>query len=354
MSDERRRVLQMGPDPATGGGMPSALKALLASPLSEHYRLEVVPTYRSPRPLPRLGTYCLALLRLAVWSLGRRGRVVHVHATVRGSAYRKAVCVLVAWALRRHVVLQVHSGAGDIAAFRSGRGRLSVALFAAAFAVADAVLAVSAASAEALKRAGVAGTIEVVPNAAPRVTEFKRCASPEEEVRVVYLGGFANSAKGGDVLSAALLRFRDPRFQVTLAGAGEPPAETADLVARAAWLDWVGWLEPDAKEKLLHNSHVFVLPSRSEGLPMALLEAMASGAAVLATEIGGIPEVVDDEVNGLLVPPEQPEALGDALRRLVEDPVLRERLGRAAQERVRRLDAVEVADRLARLYARFD
>ena len=74
---------------------------------------------------------------------------------------------------------------------------------------------------------------------------------------------------------------------------------------------------------------IFVMPSRSEGLPMALLEAMAYGMAVVATRVGGIPEVVDDGVDGLLVPTEDPAAIATALRGLAADPSLRERLAAA-------------------------
>jgi glycosyltransferase involved in cell wall biosynthesis len=348
---ERPRVLHMGPDPAIGGGMAAAMRGLLSSPLADRYRLEVVPTYRDARPLPRLAIFCVALVRLAVWSLRRRGRVVHIHATVRGSAYRKSVCVLAAKLLRRRVVLHVHSGAGDIGAFRAGLGSLSLALFRAAFAVSDAVLAVSSASAEALRSAGAMAEIEVVPNAAPLAPAFERSDPPDGEVRVVYLGGFANPAKGSDVLIEALALPREARLRVTIAGPGEPLAEVAALIAGDPSLEWVGWLDAGEKDQLLQRSQVFVMPSRSEGLPMALLEAMAYGMAVVATRVGGIPEVVEDGAEGLLIPSEQPRAIVDALCRLAADAELRKRLGRAARGRVERLDAVEVADRLADRYA---
>jgi glycosyltransferase involved in cell wall biosynthesis len=349
---ERERVLQLGPDPTIGGGMAAALRALLASPLGERYELEVVPTYRGAEPLRRLAIYCGALARLGAWSLRGRGRIVHVHVTVRGSMYRKSVCVLIAKALRRKVVFHVHSGAGDIAQFAASRGALSLALFRAAFAASDAVLAVSEASAEALGRAyGITG-VAVVPNAAPLVAPFTRETDPDA-VRVAYLGGFANPAKGGDVLLSALglALPREPRLRVTLAGPGELPREGAELVARQPALEWVGWLDPAAKDALLRSAEVFLMPSRSEGLPMALLEAMAHGMTVLASAAGGIPEVVDSGVDGCLVPSEDPEALADALCEIATDAALRERLAAAARQRVEKLDAVEVAGRLEALYA---
>jgi glycosyltransferase involved in cell wall biosynthesis len=355
---ERPRVLQVCPDPAIGGGMAEAMRGLLASPLADAFRLELLPTYRGPRPLRRVAVFAAALVRLCAWSLRGRGRVVHVHATVRGSAYRKAVCVLLADLLRRRVVLQVHSGAGDIAAFRARLGGLRLALIGAALRRADAVLAVSEASAAALRAAGVgesvAAEIGVVPNAAPQVDPFERVEPEGGPVRVVYLGGFANPAKGGDVLTEALalVLAREAPIEVALAGPGEPPPETAALIAAQPALRWLGWLDAEAKDRLLRESPVFVMSSRSEGLPMALLEAMAYGMAVVATAVGGIPEVVEDGVDGLLVAPERPDVLAEALVGLAADPVLREGLGRAARDRAVRLDAVEVASRLARVYVR--
>jgi len=333
--------------------MAAALRALLESPLRQRYRLEVASTYRGAKPLSRLLVYLGALARLTAWSLRGRGRIVHVHATVRGSMYRKAVCVLLARALRRRVVLHVHSGAGDIADFRAGRGRLSLALFRAAFAAADAVLAVSARSAEALARAYVVERPEVVPNAAPTVRAFERPAAADGELRIAYLGGFANPAKGGDVMLGAieLALPRAAGLRVKMAGPGELPEAGAKLVREHQFLSWAGWLEPSERDALLRAASVLVMPSRSEGSPMALLEAMSFGLAIVATEVGGIPELVSDGLEGLLVPPEDPKALAEALCGLVAAPVEVARHGKAARRRAERLDAVEVAGRLDALYA---
>lgn len=350
---DRPRVLHMGPDPGIGGGMAAALGALLSSPLAARYELDNVATYRDPEPLRRLVTYCLSLLLLTIWSLRGRGRIVHIHATVRGSMYRKSVCTLVAKALRRKVVFHVHSGAAEVTAFAASRGRFSIALFRAALAAADTVLTVSAASGTAVELAYGIDGVAVVPNAAPSVTPFTRRAAQDGTVRVAYLGGFANPAKGADVLLDALRLAlpREPRLRVTLAGPGDPPSDGAELIEAEPALEWFGWLGPSEKDDLLRAASVFVMPSRSEGLPMALLEAMAYGLAVIASEVGGIPEVVEPGVDGLLVAPESPQALADALCLLVAGAELRARVGGAARSRVERLDAGEVAGRLDALYA---
>jgi glycosyltransferase involved in cell wall biosynthesis len=313
----------------------------------------VVPTYRGPERLRGILVFVGALGRLCAWSLRGRGRTVHVHATVRGSSYRKAICVVLAKALSRGVVLQMHSGAGDIEAFVGSRPRPVRALLRRAFRRADRVVAVSGASARALEAAyGLTGIV-VVPNAAPDVADFTRPSSGvDAPVRAAYLGGFANAAKAGDVMVAAaeLATAREPRLRLSLAGPGELPERAAALVARSGAVVWEGWLGPAEKDALLRDAEIFVMSSRSEGLPMALLEAMAYGMAIVSTAVGGIEEVVDSGETALLVPAEDPESLAEALCRLVAEPALRRSLAAAARERARALDAVAVAGRLSEVY----
>jgi glycosyltransferase involved in cell wall biosynthesis len=88
-----------------------------------------------------------------------------------------------------------------------------------------------------------------------------------------------------------------------------------------------------------------------DGIPNVLAEAMACGLPVVSTAVSGIPELVEDGVNGLLVPAEQPEAVAEALCRLHADPALAARLGRAARATIReRFDADESAQRLVALF----
>jgi glycosyltransferase involved in cell wall biosynthesis len=350
MADERPRVLFLGPD--VPGGMSTAMNALLASPLADRYRIEVLPTYRGNGAARRLLVFAAALPRLLVWSLRGRGRIVHVHSTVRGSMYRKAICVLLAKALRRRVILQMHSGPGDIISFEAGLNPVGAGLVRLAFRAADTVLAVSSASAAALGDAFGAAEIQVIPNAAPRGPEGLASPGRDRDPLAIYLGGFANPVKGGDVLLAALERpdSQLPRF--VLAGPGELPDSGRRLLERQPGIEWRGWLEPAEKDQLLRSAEVFVLPSTSEGLPMALLEAMAYGLAIVATNVGGVPDVADDEVDALVVPSADPAALAAAVARLAADPGLRQRLGDGARAQSLRLAPERIAEQFDTVYRR--
>lgn len=144
-----------------------------------------------------------------------------------------------------------------------------------------------------------------------------------------------------------------PRARLVLVGDGE---SAADLRAQARALGveesvlFPGYLEGDPGDALAAFD-VFAHPtSQIEGLPYAILEAMALGKPVLATAVGGVPEAVADGVTGLLVPPASPAALAEALSRLV-DPGLRRRLGEAARRRwSEEFTAEAAAARLRALY----
>lgn len=346
MAGPRPRILFLGPDEP--GGMATAM-ALLTAPLSRRYEVDFLATHRGDGAARRLRVFAAALLALAWWSLRGRGRIVHVHSTVRGSMYRKAVCVFLARALRRRVVLHLHSGPGDVATFRAGLDGPRLRFLRGAFAAADAVLAVSSASAAALAEGFGRTDIVVLPNPAPAPPAGleRRAAEPGP---ALYLGGFANPVKGGTILLAALELPAASPLPLVMAGPGELPAGGRELLERRADLQWRGWLEPDEKDELMRRAQVFVLPSTSEGLPMALLEAMTYELAIVASTVGGVPDVADDGVEALLVPPGDPEALAAALARLAAEPELRSRLGAAAATRARELDGEHIAARLEEIY----
>ena len=166
-------------------------------------------------------------------------------------------------------------------------------------------------------------------------------------VALVGMISVLRSWKGHDTFldaAARLLSSSSRPLRFVIAGDGPGREVLANKIALAPWKDAVTLLgHRDDVPNLLASLDVLVLPSSAhEGIPQIILQAQAMGRAVVATTVGGIPEVVEDGVTGLLVPPQNPEALAEKIAALLDDPGLRERIGAAGRESVEKRHTLDV------------
>jgi glycosyltransferase involved in cell wall biosynthesis len=280
---------------------------------------------------------------LGTWGRLRRLRpdVLHVHhvwpAADRYLATLARAAGVGRLVVTEHIVGHSHSD-GQRALKRAELGR------------ADAVTAVCGAVVEQLVRDyGVSrDRVRVVPNGADlpdAAAEAEPARAWRERfgaslVRPLWaVVGRLEEQKGHAVLLEALARVRARGLEFTLAVAGEG-SRRADLEAQAARLGLEGRVAflgaLDDAGPLLAAADAVVLPSLWEGLPLVLLEAMVRDRPVVASAVGGVPEVIDDGENGVLVPPGEPDPLAEALEAFHRRTERAVRLGRAGGERVRR------------------
>ena len=150
--------------------------------------------------------------------------------------------------------------------------------------------------------------------------------------RIVY-------QKGLDLGLRALAQLKDLDWHWSIAGDG-PQMEPLQSLARELGIServtFLGWQSKEDLAQAYQQANLFLFPSRHEGMPNAVLEAMSSGLPVVATRIAGSEELVLDGETGLLVPSEDVDALRDALRTVLSDAVLREKMGTASRLRVER------------------
>jgi len=186
----------------------------------------------------------------------------------------------------------------------------------------------------ALERGAPADHVHVVQNAVkPPKVQASPFAQEGKPVKIVAAGRL-HSKKGFDVLIRAVGKLRSWDFDVTCEIAGEGD-ERADLEALIKELDLdpcvklVGWKDDVAA--FLATGDLFAFPSHQEGFPLTLLEAMAVGLPVVATEIDGPVEILKEGVTGRLVPDDDPDRLGEALGELISDRDTAKRLGVAAR-----------------------
>jgi glycosyltransferase involved in cell wall biosynthesis len=298
----------------------------------------------------RDATALVELLRLI-----RRERplIVHTHTAKAGALGR-----LAAWLARVPVVVHTYHGHVFRGYFSPGKTRFFVALERWLARRTDRLLSVSPQVRRELLELGI-GTPErsaVVPLGLDldpfldggAAGQLRRELGIGPAAPVVAIVARLVAIKAHEVFleAASIVSRQRPDVRFVVVGDGERRAELEALVERRALggaVHFLGWRR-DLPE-IYRDVDVVALASRNEGSPVSLIEAMAAGRPVVATGVGGVPDLVEHGVNGYLVDPDQPAAMAEALLALLEDPGRREAFGGAGRKRVYPAFA---ADRLLR------
>lgn len=344
------RVVHVGPSLRARGGVTMVMRRLGESPLSADYHLEFVASIGAGAGSSKFLIYPICVVR--VWLLAFIGRadLFHLHTASRGSFRRKYLLSRIVLLAGKRYVVHLHGGGFE--EFRATAGRRLAASIDRYFAHAAAVFVVSEGMAHFVRSTFDIPEPVVVPNPV-RIPD--QPTSGLDTSRVVTVGHLGPE-KGTDVLIDAMQSVLSSGVSASLVLIGD--AARGDLRARveagplAEHVTWFGWVSPEEVSRVLATCAVFVLPSLNEGMPLSLLEAMATGLACVVTPVGGIPEVVEDRVSGVFVEPRDASALSSALVRVLSDKTLRHRLGAEARQRMRGRSPENAACVIASVYER--
>lgn len=349
----------VGPDPAGYGGVGTVARTLLDSDvLKSRCEMVYLTSWKGGAPWTKLWVF-LRALPAYIWHV-QFGRIdiIHLHVAHGVSLFRKAVLAFVAACKRTPYVVQLHSGLIEKTAARNALQRWMVKTL---FDAACAVLILHEGARDRTQRLTGNPNIAVLPNPIPPEFQTQAAVGPEgrpnetDGARLLFMGDVVAEKGLVDVLHAlTVLQARcTVPIHVDFCGRGDilrmrrlsRQLHVADLVT------FHGWIGTHEKARLLRNASVFVHPSHSDELPVAILEALACGLPVVATRVGGIGDAVIDGENGVLVSPRRPDELARAVMRLVEDPDLRCRMGRRSRELARERFGVDrIAERLLAIY----
>lgn len=271
-------------------------------------------TYDDRGPVRKILAFFKALV-LAVCLIPRRD-IVHIHASYRTSFCRKTVFVLLAKCFRKKTILHLH--APDSHAFDKG---LMNRLARRVFSCVDVVIALSEFWAKQVRRLSPSASVLVIPNPCPK-PDGETLPQQERDPSVIYVGNLEPRKGYADLLKAMpLVLAAFPEAGVMFAGAGQIDAarQLTEELGINQRVQFLGWVEADEVHRALAHAGVFCLPSYGEGVPMAMLEAMAHHIPVVVTPVGGIRDVIVDGQNGLLVTPGRVSEIAAAIVRVLGD-----------------------------------
>ena len=348
------RVLMFGTDPGGRGGVAALIAVLLGQDVARRYGVRFIATHAAVSAPGKLAVFAAAWLQLLWRCCVARPRIVHVHSASRASFVRKSALLALARAFGCRTVFHLHGGEFALYATREA-GPVLRWWIRHTLERSSAVLVLSPSWAGALAAIAPRAPLHLLPNA---VAVGPPDDASRQDGRILFLGR-AEQAKGIDELLAAVasLAAARPALRLVIGGDGDLARvrASAQALGIAGRVSLLGWIDRAQVASELAQACVLALPSYNEGLPMAVLEAMAAGRAVVASAVGGIPQLVQDGENGLLVAPRDTAALAAALARVLDDAHLRERLGAAARRTIEQgYSSAAMAQRLDAVYAALD
>lgn len=342
------RVLMLGTDPGGRGGVATVVSLLQQDGLFEREDVCYVPTHAEGGKVARMGAFLKGMWG-TLRCLARGVDVVHAHAASYGSFVRKSLLLALARVARRKTVFHLHGACFD--SFVAGSGSVMRRWIRHTLQASSVVIALSTRWAAFVQEFAPRARVVVIPNSVPLPPAR---ADEAEPGRILFLGQVEPRKGICELLGAlALLKDRFPSAKLAIGGQGglEEVRRRAQALGIADRVSELGWVTAGQKAQELARAAIFCLPSHAEGLPMAMLEAMAAGKAVVTTGVGGIPDAVADGENGLLVVPGDVEALAAALGRLLGDDEERRRLGERARATIReRFESGVVIEQISGVY----
>jgi glycosyltransferase involved in cell wall biosynthesis len=306
----------------------------------------------------------LATMRLARILRAERPTILHTH-TAKAGAVGRAAALL---AGRSRPPIIVHTFHGHVLRGYFGRSwtgffrllerqlaRITDALVAVSPEVRDELVALGVAPASKFRviRLGIELDARISPDGTARAETRRAMGIPDRRFVVGWIGRMTG-VKRTDAVLRGFRALRDEGIDAVLCMVGDGPdrdgvEELAGELGVIRHCLFPGYQEDVGS--FFSAFDVFVLPSGSEGTPVTAIEALASGCPVVATRVGGVPDVVDDGVDGFLVEPAAADELASRLVQLARDPELRARMGDAGRERMRTRYAVDrLVDDVDRLY----
>jgi glycosyltransferase involved in cell wall biosynthesis len=346
------QVVMLGPSLNQQGGMATVEKLIAYYP-SPDVEISHISTHEEGSITRRLIVFGLTFVRLLEKLIQGKLDILHLHVSEGGSVLRIALLALMGFLLRKPVILHTHGCEFHLFYDRlPSVGKWAVSSI---FRHCDYVITLSNSWRQYyISACNLAPDRVIVLYNPVEVPKQLPVRAGTSKVHFVFLGRIGHRKGAFDLVRAfsSLPPEHQMKVELTLAGDGEVESlqELVHLLGLQNQVHLLGWINIEQRNQLLSQADVFVLPSYNEGLPVALLEAMAWRLAVITTPIGGIPEMIKHEQNGILVQPGAIEQIVQAMQTLIENPSLRLSLAKAARLQVVSLDIDHYFNRLLSIY----
>jgi len=337
----------------TRGGISTLISEILKSPLKDDFDLTYIES--QAEDFGKAGKISLAFKAFLqfIWTcFFKSPDLVYVHLGSNASLYRESIFIILANLMRKKVIAHFH--AGDIDTYFPKQSRLGQSFIRVAFAACTDFIAVSQESARQLRKFAGSANISVIPNAIKtsifldHESKLSR-KNNNSPVRLLFVGAMGKLKGERDLVNAlAIIKNSGANVKATFLGYGAGDLGIyCEEIGVSGLIEYMGAIPMVERIKYFNSADIFVLPTYAEAMPMSVIEAMAAGLPTISTTVGGIPELIGDGEDGLLVKPGDVDALAKEILFLVNNKDARLQMGRRAQEKARKnMDIAEYSNKL--------
>jgi glycosyltransferase involved in cell wall biosynthesis len=351
---DKIQIVMIGASLEQNGGI-ATVEKLIIKHISKNIEIKHITSHDEGCITHRLIVFIKALASLLLKLIFQKTDIVYIHLSDGGSILRKAILALIAFSFQKPVFIHAHgaefhvsySGLPEWA--KKGLNRI--------FQQCQGFIVLSNTWRDfyVLNLGLDPQKVFVLLNPTELPIKIPKRLNVEE-VTLIFCGR-VGQRKGAFDLIKAFANLPDTIkncSKLILAGDGdlEQAQNLVNSLNLSGHINFLGWVSSEKRNELLANADIFILPSYNEGLPMAILEAMAWGLPVISTSVGGIPELLTSNKNGLLLTPGDIEQLSQSMQFLIENKALRLEMGEAARETVIPFDVSEYCCKLSEIFTK--
>jgi glycosyltransferase involved in cell wall biosynthesis len=346
------QIVMVGSSLRQKGGI-SSVENLILKYSPESFSIRHITTHDEGSVFHRVQVFFKAILSLLSLFLQRKIDLIHIHFSERGSVFRKMLVISIARFFKKPILMHAH-GAEFHPFFASVPQWVQKAIKA-SFSNIQRLITLSKLDRDLyVSSLQIPGERVVVLSNPVELPVKIPERSDRESLKLVFLGRVGLRKGAFDLIEAFARLPVAQQEKASLVFAGDGDIEQGKQLVSKLGLEgkvfFLGWIDKTQRETLLADADLFILPSYNEGLPMAILEAMSWGLPVIATPVGGIPEVTIPGENGLLVTPGSVKQLSDAIKLAIDDKPLRLSMGKNARQTAEKFDIKNYWHSLAEIY----
>ena len=323
MSD-KIKVLMIGPDRGVHGGISALVNSYYAAGLQDSVELKYISTMKEGSKLKKLMVAGLAFVDF-VRVVGRYD-VVHVNCSSDSSFMRKSFFIRYAKHRGKKVLLHQHGG-DFVNYYNNELNEKKKRYVRDILDMADEMLVLTDKWREFFGTLTDKSKIHVLPNGVVTTGIETSVAGPGDMDKILFLGRICKDKGVKELIEAAKeLHRENDKVRLYLGGIFEEPDFIEDIEQNSTFIKHIGWVSGKEKNRYLDECGIMAVPSYFEGFGLSVVEGMLHGCCVVASDVGGIPDIVDDETDGLLVASKDAAALKNAIERVMKDKDLADKL----------------------------